>query len=182
MRVNTRVVIDIETDRVVERDSFPYAGPVAQCGRALEVVAGFATNPGATFTTLTPSTGTSFTVRNTDPNKPVWLLAAWAFNATAGELRIRSTKLHDFQQGIRNRITAALTASVFGPPGAAFYAQRLFAQDQLTVELTGGGAELDTGSLLIAYDDLQGIAGRFIDQGTLRKLGQDSVTVEVTVT
>jgi hypothetical protein len=145
-------------------------------------VAGFATNPGATFTTLTASTGTSFTVRNTDPNKPVWLLDAWAFNATAGELRIRSTKLHDFQQGIRNRVTAALTASLLGGPINGMFAQRLYAQDALTVELTGGGAELDTAALLIAYDDLQGIAGRFIDQPTLKKLGLNKVTVEVTVT
>lgn len=65
--------------------------------RALEVVAGFATNPGATFTVLTPSTGTSFVVRGTDATKPAWLLSSWAFNATAGEFRIRSTKLHDFQ-------------------------------------------------------------------------------------
>src|SRR6266852_4968978 len=150
--------------------------------RALELVAGFATNPGATFTTLTPSTGTSFTVRNTDPNKAVWLMSSWAFNATAGELRIRSTKLHDFQQGIRNRVTAAFSGPLIGGPHNAMFAQRLYAQDALTVELTGGAAEIDTASLLIAYDDLQGIAGRFIDQATLKKIGQNKVTVEVTVT
>lgn len=150
--------------------------------RALEVVGGFFTNPAAVFQPLTPSTGTSFTVRGTDATKPAWLLSAWAFNATAGELRIRSTKLHDFQQGIRNRVTAALTAPLFSRPGSGMYAQRLYAQDQLTVEITGGGAEMDTGALLIAYDDLQGVAGRFIDYPTLRKIGLNVVTVEVTVT
>jgi hypothetical protein len=150
--------------------------------RALEVVAGFATNPGATFTVVTPSTGTSFVVRNTDPSKPVWLLDAWAFNATAGELRIRSTKLHDFQQGIRNRVTAASTLPLVAGNNNGTFAQRLYAQDQLTVELTGGAAEIDTCALLIAYDDLQGAAGRFIDQATLRKLGLNRVTIEVTVT
>src|SRR5260370_4675616 len=131
--------------------------------RALEVVAGFATNPGATFTGLTASTGTSFTVRNTDPNKAVWLLDAWAFNASAGELRIRSTKLHDFQQCIRNRITAALTVPVQGGHNNSMYAQRLYAQDALTVELTAGAGESDTASLLILYEDLQRASGRFID-------------------
>jgi hypothetical protein len=150
--------------------------------RALEVVAGFATNPGSTFTTLTASTGTSFTVRGTDATKPAWLLGAWAFNASAGELRIRSTKLHDFQQGIRNRVTAALTAMLFPGQFNGIFAQRLYSQDALTVEITGGGAELDTAALLIAYDDLQGAAGRFIDQPTLKKLGLNAVTVEVTVT
>jgi len=150
--------------------------------RALEVVAGFATNPGANFTALTPSTGTSFTVRNTDPNKAVWLLDAWAFNATAGELRIRSTKLHDFQQGIRNRITAALSVPVQGGHNNSMYAQRLYAQDALTVELTGGGAEIDTASLLILYEDLQGASGRFIDNAFLKANGLNEVTIEVTVT
>ena len=150
--------------------------------RALELVAGFATNPGATFTTLTPSTGTSFTVRNTDPNKAVWLLGSWAFNATAGELRIRSTKLHDFQQGIRNRVTAAFSGPLFPGHTNASFAQRLYAQDALTVELTGGGAELDTAALLILYEDLQGASGRFIDQAFLKKNGLNAVTIEVTVT
>lgn len=150
--------------------------------RALELVAGFATNPSTTFTALTPSTGTSFVVRNTDPAKAVWLLEAWAFNATAGELRIRSTKLHDFQQGIRNRISAALTVPVQGGHGNAAYAQRLYAQDALTVELTGGAAEIDTASLLILYEDLQGASGRFIDNAFLKANGLNEVTIEVTVT
>jgi hypothetical protein len=150
--------------------------------RALEVVGGFATNPGAAFTVLTPSTGTSFTVRNTDPAKAVWLLEAWAFNATAGELRIRSTKLHDFQQGIRNRVSASLTMPLQGGHNNAMYAQRLYAQDALTVELTGGGAELDTAALCILYEDLQGASGRFVDNAFLKANGLNEVTIEVTVT
>jgi hypothetical protein len=149
--------------------------------RALEVVAGFATNPGATLTALTPSTGTSFTVRGTDATKPAWLLSAWGFNLAAGELRIRSTKLHDFQQGIRNRVTASFTAPLIPGHTNGSFAQRLFAQDALTVELSGGAAEIDCAACLIGYDDLQGIAGRFIDQPTLKKLGLNIVTVEVTV-
>src|SRR3981189_2422079 len=103
--------------------------------RALEVVAGFATHPRRAVTPATASSGTSFTVRNTDPSKAVWLLSSWAFNAVAGELRIRSTKLHDFQQGIRNRVTAAFAGPLFPGHTNASYAQRLYAQDALTVEL-----------------------------------------------
>ncbi len=151
-------------------------------GRAIEVVVGFATNPGATLTTVTASTATSFTIRGTDTEKKTWLLSAFAFNATAGELRITSPRLHDQAQGIRNRITAALVTPVIGGPIGAGYAQRLYAQDGLTVQLSGGGAEIDSVALLIAYDDLTGVAGRFIDQATLKKAGQNLVTVEVTVT
>src|SRR5258708_39013770 len=93
-------------------------------GRAIEVVAGFATNPGATFTQLTASTGQSFTVRGTDITKPTWLFDTWAFNAVAGELRIRAPRLHDFFSGIRNRVTAASTPNLFLDPTGASYAQR----------------------------------------------------------
>lgn len=151
-------------------------------GRALECVAGFATNPGATFTTLTPSTGQSFTVRGTDINKGTWLMSEWAFNASAGELRIRSPRLHDFFSGIRNRITAAFSMPPNFSPVGDSYAQRLYAQDNLTVELTGGGAEIDTAALLIGYEDLGGVAGRFVDLPTLLKIGLNVVTIEVTVT
>lgn len=150
--------------------------------RALEVIAGFVTNPGATLTTITPSTGLSTTVRGTDTTKGTWLLSTWAFNATAGELRITSPRLHDQVQGIRNRVSAAFTAPLVPGHTNASFAQRLYAQDQLTVQLSGGATELDCAALLIGYDDLAGVAGRFIDNPTLRKNGINIVTAEVTVT
>lgn len=150
--------------------------------RALEIIAGFVTNPGATLTTLTMSTGLSAVVRGTDTTKNTWLLSSWAFNATAGEFRITSPRLHDQVQGIRNRVSAALTAPLIPGHTNGSYAQRLYAQDNLTLQLSGGGAELDCAALLIGYDDLAGVAGRFIDQPTLKKAGVNIVTAEVTVT
>jgi hypothetical protein len=150
--------------------------------RALEVIAGFVTNPGATLTTLTMSTGLSTTIRGTDTAKGTWLLGVWAFNATAGELRITSPRLHDQSQGIRNRVTAALAAPLTPGINNGGFAQRLYAQDNITVQLSGGGAELDCAAMLVGYDDLAGVAGRFIDNPTLRKNGINMVTVEVTVT
>lgn len=150
-------------------------------GRALEVIAGFVTNPGAVLTTLTMSTGLSAVVRGTDTKKGTWLLGAWAFNATAGEFRITSPRLHDQTQGIRNRITAAFSGPVIPGHTNSAFAQRLYAQDNLTLQLSGGAAELDTAALLIGYDDLDGIGGRFIDMPTLKKNGINVVTAEVTV-
>lgn len=150
--------------------------------RGLELIAGFVNSPGATLSTVTFSTGTSSTVRGTDTTKGTWLLSAWAFNATAGELRITSPRLHDQVQGIRNRITAAYTAPLICGYNNGGYAQRLYAQDQLTVQLSGGASEFDCAALLVGYDDLAGVAGRFIDQPTLKKNGINIVTVEVTVT
>src|SRR5579864_1355796 len=129
-------------------------------GRALEVIAGFATNPGATLTTVTTSGGGSNVIRGTDTSKGTWLLSTWAFDATAGELRITSPRLHDQAQGIRNRVTAALVAPLAPGHTNAGFAQRLYAQDNLTVQISGGGAELDLAALLVAYDNLDGVSGR----------------------
>jgi hypothetical protein len=151
-------------------------------GRALEIIAGFATNPGATLTTVTTSGGGSNVIRGTDTTKGTWLLSTWSFAATAGELRITSPRLHDQAQCIRNRVTAALS----GPLTPGFlnggFAQRLYAQDNLTIQQSGGGAELDLAALLVGYDDLAGVSGRFIDHQTLRKAGVNILTAEVTVT
>jgi hypothetical protein len=48
------------------------------------------------------------------------------------------------------------------------------------VEIAGGGAEIDCAALLIGYEDLGGTAGRFIDSPTLKKIGLNIVTIEVT--
>jgi len=151
-------------------------------GRALEIVAGFATNPGATLTTVTTSGGGTNVIRGTDTTKPTWLLSTWAFDATAGELRITSPRLHDQAQGIRNRVTAAFSGPLIPSNFNGGFAQRLYAQDNLTIQISGGGAELDLAALLVGYDNLDGISGRFIDQPTLRKSGVNILTAEVTVT
>lgn len=150
-------------------------------GRALEVIAGFATNPGATLTTLTTSGGGSAVIRGTDTSKGTWMLSTYAFCATAGEFRITSPRLHDQAQGIRNRVTAALSSPLAPGYLNGGFAQRLYAQDNLTLQVSGGGAELDLGAVLVGYDDLAGVSGRFIDQPTLRKSGVNILTAEVTV-
>ena len=150
--------------------------------RAIEVIAGFVTNPGATLTTLTMSSGQSATIRGTDTTKGTWLLSSWAYTGTAGELRITSPRLHDQAQGIRNRVTANLSAPLAPGFVNGAYAQRLYAQDNLTIQQSGDVAGIDCANLLVGYDDLAGIAGRFIDQPTLKKSGINIVTAEVTVT
>lgn len=150
-------------------------------GRAIEVIAGFATNPGATLTTVTSSGGGTSVIRGTDTTKGTWLLSSWAFNLAAGELRITSPRLHDQAQGIRNRVTASLSSPL--APGFlnAGFSQRLYAQDNLTIQLSGGGAELDLAALLVGYDNLDGVSGRYIDTPTLSKHGVNLLTAEVTV-
>jgi hypothetical protein len=152
--------------------------------RGLDTLTGFVTAPGAVFTAWTMATGDSLAVRAAVPGSNIWLVGAWGFNQVAGVLRVRSPRLHDNVQGIRMRIPASLVNQKLpiarGPGGF----QRLFTQDTLIVEQTGSavGGQIETGSLAIWYDDVPGIAGRFIDQNQLNKFGVNLMGQEVTVT
>jgi len=125
-------------------------------GKALAVVTGRTTNPGATITALTANTGDSFTVRSFPFGSNAYIDQVWAQEATAGVVRIRSPRLHDVSQGIRERVV------ITNPRGLLAYEARqtLYPQDVLTFELSGGGAETDVAAMLHYYEDLPGIDAR----------------------
>ncbi len=125
-------------------------------GKALTVVTGRVTNPGATLTALTPNTGDSFTVRSFPFGSSAYIDNVWAQEATAGVVRIRSPRLHDANQAIRERVI------ITNPRPLLPYELRqpLYPQDVLTFELSGGGAETDMASILQYYEDLPGIDAR----------------------
>jgi len=122
-------------------------------GKALVVVTGRTTNPGATITALTANTGDSFTVRSFPFGSQAYIDNVWGQEATAGVVRIRSPRLHDANQAIRERVI------VTNPRPLMPYELRqpLYPQDVLTFELSGGGAETDMASMLHFYEDLPGI-------------------------
>lgn len=148
--------------------------------RALEVLTGFATAPGATFTAVTVASGNSLTVRSGPIDSKISLLTAWSQQQAAGNVRIRSPRLHDNVQGIR----------LFSPADEIYplvpvgYTQSLISQDTLTVEITGSAVagQIETACLLVAYEDLPGVAGRFIDTAELSSRLKSIVTVENTLT
>lgn len=125
-------------------------------GLAIETVSGRATNPGATFTALTANTGDSFTVRSFPFESGAWIEGMWADSATGGDIRVRSPRLHDNVQGIRLRHDPAVARNLFGEN----VTQKLYPQDNLTFEITGGGAETDVGVLQIYYQDAPGMDAR----------------------
>lgn len=146
----------------------------------LDTVSGFVTAPGNNFTAWTMAAGDSLTVRNANPAKRSLLLAAWPWNNAVGTLRVRSPKLHDNVQGIR---VNALAASVYNELWSAAM-QTLYPQDTLVVEQTGSATagQIETGSLLVYYEDLPGVAGRFISTADLLKRMVNVFTDEVTCT
>jgi hypothetical protein len=146
-------------------------------GYALEVITGRALNPGATPVALTANSGDTFVVRSTPFENPPALEGIWALGATAGIVRVRSPRLHDNVQGIRFRTIAATTRNFV----ADELAQRLYPQDALTFELSGGGAETDSASLLIGYPDLPGISAQLFTWDAIKPRIQNILTAEVAV-
>jgi hypothetical protein len=148
-------------------------------GVAWELISGFVTAPSTTQTALTMSTGDSLAVRAGVGDKLVELVQAWADNQAAGVLRIRSPRMHDNVQGIR----AQVTASDVVPLMALGRAQRLYHQDQLAVDLSGSATagDIESAALLLWYEDIAGIAGRFIDYTELMRRGVNVLNVENTL-
>lgn len=120
----------------------------------MEVVAGRVLNPGGALSALTADSGNTFTVRDAPDSGAIWLEELWAQQATAGEVRITSPRLHDNVQGLRFESPAAVVRSFFGDE----MRQRLYANDPLTVQQSGGGAETDCAAMLVYYEDITGIS------------------------
>lgn len=160
-----------------------FSNPLSSLGlqmpHALELITGKVTAPGAALTALTMGAGNSATVRNAALTSQIALLSTWAFNNAAGIWRIRSPKLHDNVQGIRNRITA-LDPIPEWPPVPW---QKLVAQDNLTLELSGSavGGQIEQAQLLIYYSDLPGNAARLIGVQELQQRMVNYWTTEVAI-
>jgi len=150
-------------------------------GQGLELLTGFATAPGATFTGLTMAVGNTLTIRSADIRSRVGLLALWAFNQLNGAFRVRSPRLHDNQQGIRAVVKA--TTPIPRYPRFGFY-QGLIPQDVLTAEITGSvtAGQQEIGALLIYYSDLPGVNGRFATPEQVTAWGVNMMGQEVDVT
>lgn len=123
---------------------------------ALEVVTGRVTNPGAAFTALTANTGNTFNIRDFPDSSPALLEGVWTQQATAGQVRLRSPRFHDDVQGIRLVAGTATVRNLFGDETE----QRLYPNDPLRFDMTGGAAEVDAAAMLIYYRDLGGIQAR----------------------
>lgn len=149
-------------------------------GSALDTISGFVTAPGGTFTAWTTGLGDSLQIRNSNPAKRTLLLEFWGYNQVAGTLRIRSPKLHDNVQGIRAGVLANSTDFLLPYQQS----QVLYPQDILIAEQTGSavGGQIESGSILVYYEDLPGVAGRFIDPPGLQKRGVNIVNVELALT
>lgn len=146
-------------------------------GGILEVITGRATNPAA-LAALTMNTGDSATVRSFGEGVTPLLENVWTQQATAGLVRIRSPRLHDSTQGIRHQANAARPQALM-PFGSE---QRLYQTDTLTLEIQGGGAEVDAAAFLLYYSNVSSLGGRYATWEQVKPLTVNLLTVQVAVT
>jgi hypothetical protein len=134
-------------------------------GPVLDTVTSQGTAIGASLAATTIATGDSFTIKNANLNTDVFLLPFWTHNLVAGQVRVRSPKMHDNVEGLRER-TLIATLDPLMPLGAK---QRMVPQDTMIVELAGSavGGNIESVVQLIYYSDLPGQSARFIDHATL---------------
>jgi hypothetical protein len=130
---------------------------------AIDTVLGFAVNPGAGPTALTPASGDSFVVRNFADSSAAYLENIVRMGTAAGFVQVRSPLLHDMVRGIR--VTPGESPSAYALPAQA--AQPLKPTDTLTVEMSGGAAETDVAALMIYYQDLPGASARLHSWGDI---------------
>lgn len=146
-------------------------------GQMIEVITGRATNPAA-LTALTMNTGDTANVRQFGAGSRPYLENLWTQQATAGIVRVRSPRLHDATQGIRHVANAALPRPLL-PYGSE---QLLAPTDTLTLEIQGGGAEVDAAAFLMYYADVAIPGARFAMWEQVRSLIVNHLTVQVAVT
>ncbi len=148
-------------------------------GKALELITGFVTAPGSAQTALTMAAGNSLTIRNAAPGSKITMMELWTDVQVAGIFRVRSPQMHDNVQGIRYR-TVVSQQNPLLPYGAL---QPMTPQDTLQADLSGSAvaADIETACMLIAYDDLPGINGQFIDFSEVTSRVKNLVTVENTL-
>jgi hypothetical protein len=153
---------------------------------AIDTITSTGTAIGASLVATTIATGDTFQVKNTNGGTPAWMLQFWAKNQAAGEVRIRSPKMHDQIDNIRARVQSGLV-DYLQPMGVK---QRLFSQDVMVVELAGSavGGQIEDVVQMIYYEDLPGQAARLIDEATLMQRmvlangGVNILTVRLAIT
>ena len=149
---------------------------------ALELISGYATHPGSTFTALTMSGSDSSTVRSFAMTDKAYLLCQWGYTQVIGNFRIRSPRLHDNVQGIRLRTTATNSDPQMW---ASDFMQPLYSQDNLIMEVAASGdsaGNLEYGAALIYYANLPGVNANLISVAQLSKLGYQMMGQDVPIT
>lgn len=130
-------------------------------GKALHVITGgLVAAPVAPGLPIVMVANDSLTIRKSPESAKIRLLAAWAFLQTGGTINIASPLMHDQLNAINVLVPAAETEPFFEPG----IVQDLKAEDTLQVNMIGTAAALDQDnvSLLVHYEDAQGVDAQLV--------------------
>lgn len=148
--------------------------------KALDLLSFTVTAPGATGTAMTAVSGNSAIVRNGSPGTLITCVAAWTNAQAAGFTGIAYPSGHDLVRGFQFRNTSGVSQNKI-PAG---YPLRFRAQDPITATQAGSATagDVELLSMLMYYDDLNGIDAHLINLATLRARGVNLVTVRNSIT
>lgn len=123
-------------------------------------------------------TGDSLTIKNS--RNPAHVVAMWGFNQVDGYHQIVWPSGHDTTRGWR---TVMETANII-PRNVMGTAWKLEPQELLSITIAGSNTagDVETGHLLLHYDDLPGVTSRAIEWDDLLRRGEEQVTVQATIT
>lgn len=147
-------------------------------GKVIRAIAGYVTNPSTVETPWTNAVGDSNIVQNFDSTSRAWILNAWALAATTGIMQIHSPRMHDDVRGIRFKTLASNSI----PSWQAGQVQRIYPQDTLIIQQTGGASEVDSGCMLQYFENLPGSDSQLVMPDGIKSRITNLVTVETTHT
>jgi hypothetical protein len=148
-------------------------------GRAFEVQMGFCTAPSTTLTAITPQDQDSLRVKSVKDRSKIWLRQAWNLNQTAGQMLIRSPRMHDVGDNITTGAPAANPVNLLN----SIYFEQLYPQDLIDIRLSGSGTagDLEFAAWLTEYEDLEGIDQSLIDIAELTRRGEHVFSIRNTI-
>lgn len=124
-------------------------------------------------------TGDSLTIKN-DRKLGTLILAMWAFNQVEGYHQIYTQTSHDTTRGWRTVVEANdITDRLQHGIGMKVEAQELL---NITIAGSNTAGDVETGHLLVQYQDLPGIDQRNIDWTALQRRTEKITTVQATIT
>lgn len=146
---------------------------------AIETIAGYATAPSTTITSLTAAAGNSFTIRSFADNASAYLAQAWSESQADGVLRIISPRLHDNVNGIY-LYTDTDNPRPLIRPGKMI---PLISQDTLVPAISGSATsgDIEVGVLQIYYEDIKGASARLIDAESLNQRAVTTMAMSCTL-
>jgi hypothetical protein len=125
-----------------------------------QTIHGIVTAPSTTITAVTMQGTDSLTVQSFDDNKKSFLRGLWNLNQTAGQVRLRSPRMHDISDNMTFNAPAADPQNLLNSKCW----EQIYSQDILQLGLSGSGTagDIELVALLMEYEQIRGLDPNYI--------------------